>query len=121
VEAGLDACDDELLLEGEFEEALVELGDELDGELDDELEGGLGIEVLDCCDSGGLHAVTANISRVSAGIANMLFMCRIIFQGSFRLVYSNLYNILTFSVIVGLPFSSLGRNGVVIILSLAIR
>jgi hypothetical protein len=67
VEAGLDACDDELLLEGELEEVL-----------DDELEDGLGSEVLDCCDSGGLHAVRANTNRANAGIANILFMYRII-------------------------------------------
>jgi len=60
VEAGLDDCDDDLLLE-----------DELDDELEDELEGGL--ELLDCSVSGGLHAVRDKNSTASAGIDHIPF------------------------------------------------
>jgi hypothetical protein len=67
VEAGLDDCDEDLLLEDELE-------DELDDELDDELEGGLGIELLDCSVSGGLHAVRDKNSTASADIDHIPFM-----------------------------------------------
>jgi len=76
-EAGLDDCDEDLLLEDELEE---ELEDELDGELDDELEGGLGIELLDCSVSGGLHAASDRNNIASAGIDQIPFMFRIVFR-----------------------------------------
>jgi len=65
--AGVDAGDDELLLD-----------EELDEELDDELEGGAGIELLDCWVSGGLQAARKKTSTVTAEKIKLFFRCIII-------------------------------------------
>jgi hypothetical protein len=113
-------CEDEVCgkVAGELEvdpEPELELEDE---ELDDELELELELddELLDCSDSGGLHAASPS-SMIDISATDSVVLSDMAF-----LAYSsNVYIILTFSVAIGLPASRRGRNGVVEILSLAMR